>query len=262
MGTSGAYGGSGNQSWDTAHDAYSNATAGGPGPSDAQVQTFVNAFMQALAKTAGPTPGPSSYPLASLRPQRARGPGDSGGSSSSAGGGGARNLGRQTARGAAAVAGASALRAGNRATLADLGLDLHHLDSLPTPRARCAYIVDTLLGAPSHPDDVALRAATLRTMVEIQKAKELPTAGQQMELFLQHLAYEQVLVELTSQRRSDTITPQRAKEIEEKAKKYLRASVRAMKLPQEAILTAQAFVASAATLAHKVFTVFRIRGRG
>ncbi|MCD0450472.1 hypothetical protein LO762_14920 [Actinocorallia sp. API 0066] len=99
-------------------------------------------------------------------------------------------------------------------------------------------------------------------MVEIQKAKELPTAGQQMELFLQHLAYEQVLVELTSQRRSDTITPQRAKEIEEKAKKYLRASVRAMKLPQEAILTAQAFVASAATLAHKVFTVFRIRGRG
>jgi hypothetical protein len=35
-----------------------------------------------------------------------------------------------------------------------------------------AYVVDTLLGAPSHPDEVALRAATLRTMVEIQKAKE------------------------------------------------------------------------------------------
>jgi hypothetical protein len=259
VGTSGAYGGSGSQPWDAAHDAYGDA-AGGPGPSNAQVQGFVDAFMQALAKTAGPTPGPSSYPLSSLRPHRAGGSGGSGGTSSSARGGGARNFGRQTARGAAAVAGASALRTGDRATLAELGLDLGHLDSLPTPRAKCAYIVDTLLGAPSHPDEVALRAATLRTMVEIQKAKEILTAGQQMELFLQHLAYEQVLVELTSQRRSDAITPRRAKEIEDKAKKYLRASVKAMKLSQSAKLTAQGFVTSAAMLAHKVFTVFRIRG--
>ncbi|GAA1651136.1 hypothetical protein ACFQY4_26490 [Catellatospora bangladeshensis] len=257
MGTSGAYGGSGSQTWDAAHEAYGDAAAAdGTGPSDAQVQAFVNAFMQALAKNSGPVPGPSSYPLASLRPQRA---GGGGGSSSSAGGGGERNLGRQTARGAAAVAGASALRTGDRATLAELGLDLNHLDSLPSPRAKCAYIVDTLLGAPSHPDEVALRAATLRTMVEIQKAKEALTAAQQLELFLQHLAYEQVLVELTSQRRTDHITPQRAKEIEDKAKKYLRASVSAMRLPKIAKLAAQTFVASATTLAHKVFTVFRIR---
>lgn len=260
MGTSGAYGGSGSQSWDAAHGAYGDAAgADGAGPSDAQVQGFVNAFMQALAKTGGPTPGASSYPLASLRPQRAGGAGGAGGSSSSAGGGGARNLGRQTARGAAAVAGASALRTGDRAALAELGLDLGHLDGLSTARAKCAYIVDTLLGAPSHPDEVALRAATLRTMVEIQKAKDTLNSGQQMELFLQHLAYEQVLVELTSQRRHDTITPQRAKEIEDKAKKYLRASVKAMKLPQKAKLTVQAFVTSAATLANKVFTVFRVR---
>lgn len=261
MGTSGAYGGSGSQPWDAAHNAYNDAAAAdGPGPSDAQVQEFVNAFMQALAKTAGPAPGPSSYPLASLRPQRTGGGGGGGGGSgSSAGGGGARNLGRQTARGAAAVAGASALRSGDRATLAELGLDLGHLDSLPTPRAKCAYIVDTLLGAPSHPDDVALRAATLRTMVEIQKAEDPLTGGQQMELFLQHLVYEQVLVELTSQRRNDTVTPQRAKEVEDKAKKYLRASVKAMKLPQKANLTAQDFVTSAAALAHKVFAVFQIR---
>ncbi|MFJ8203237.1 hypothetical protein [Micromonospora chalcea] len=261
MGTSGAYGGSGSKPWEAAHDAYGDAgAAGGPGPSDAQVQAFVNAFMQALAKTTGPAPGSSSYPLASLRPQRVGSAGGSGGGSgSSAGGGGARNLGRQTARGAAAVAGASALRTGDRATLAELGLDLNHLDSMPNARAKCAYIVDTLLGAPSHPDEVALRAATLRTMVEIQRAQEPLTTSQQMELFLQHLAYEQVLVELTSQRRADSITPQRAKEIEDKAKKYLRTSVKAMKLPQTAKLTAQAFVSSAAALAHKVFTVFRMR---
>ncbi|WP_431895950.1 hypothetical protein [Micromonospora haikouensis] len=261
MGTSGAYGGSGSQPWDAAHDAYGDAAAAGEsGPSDAQIQDFVRAFMQALAKTTPPVPAASSYPLASLRPQRVSGAGGGGGgSSSSAGGGGARNLGRQSARGAAAVVGASALRTGDRATLTELGLDLRHLDSLSTARAKCAYIVDTLLGAPSHPDEVALRAATLRTMVEIQKAKEPLTTTEQMELFLQHLAYEQVLVELTSQRRTDSITPQRAKQIEDKAKKYLRASVKAMKLPQAAKLTAQAFVSSAATLAHKVFSVFRMR---
>lgn len=261
MGTSGAYGGSGSQPWDAAHDAYGDAAAASEaGPSDAQIQDFVNAFMQALAKTAPPVPAASSYPLASLRPQRAGGAGGGGGgSSSSAGGGGGRNLGRQSARGAAAVAGASALRTGDRATLAELGLDLRHLDGLTTARAKCAYIVDTLLGAPSHPDEVALRAATLRTMVEIQKAKEPLTTTEQMELFLQHLAYEQVLVELTSQRRTDSVTPQRAKQIEDKAKRYLRASVKAMKLPNMAKLTAQAFVSSAATLAHKVFSVFRMR---
>lgn len=261
MGTSGAYGGSGSQSWDAAHDAYNDAAASdGPGPSDAQVQEFVNTFMQALAKTTGPAPGASSYPLTSLRPHRSGGAGGGGSSSSSVGGGGTRNLSRQTARGAAAVAGGSALRAGDRAALQELGLDLSHLDSLSSVRAKCAYIVDTLLGAPSHPDEVALRAATLRTMVEIQKAKEPLNTGQQMEVFLQHLAYEQVLVELTSQRRNDTITPQRAKEIEDKAKKYLRASVKGLKLPLNAKMTVQSFVSSAAELAHKVFTVFRMRG--
>jgi hypothetical protein len=261
MGTSGAYGGSGSQPWDATHDAYGEAAAaGGSGPSDAQIQDFVDAFMQALAKSTGPVPGASSYPLAALRPQRAGGGGGGGGSSSSAGGGGGRNIGRQTARGAAAVAGASALRVGDRTTLAELGLDLTHLDSLESSRAKCVYIVDTLLGAPSHPNEVALRAATLRTMVEIQKANDPLTTAQQMEVFLQNLAYEHVLVELTSERRANSITPQRAKEIENRAKSYLRASVKAMKLTQKANLTAQAFISSAATLAHKVFAVFRMRG--
>jgi hypothetical protein len=263
VGTSGAYGGSGSKPWDTAHDAYGEIASGnGPSPSDAQVHDFVDTFMQALAKTTGPAPGPSSYSLASLRPQRAGGAGGGGGGGSSSGASGGRNLGRQTARGAAAVVGASALRIGDRATLAELGLDLHHLDELSTPRAKCTYIVDALLGAPSHPDDVALRAATLRTMVEIQKSKELMSPGQEIEMFLQHLAYEQVLVELTSQRRTDIITPQRAKEVEDRAKKYLRTSVKALKLQQQTRLSVQDFIKSATTLAHKVFTVFRMRGKG
>ncbi len=259
MGTSGAYGGSGAASWDAVHDSYADAAnAGGSGPSQAQIKNFVNAFMAALAKTPQP-PSPGSYSLPSLRPTR---PAGGGGSSSSAGSaGGGRNPGRQAARGAAAVAGAHALRSGNTAILTELGLDVEHIKSLPPGREQCTYIINTLLGSPSHPDEVALAAATLRTMVEVQKARQDMTPEQTMEMFLQNLAYEQVLVELTSQRREDTVTPQRAKEIEDKAKKYLRASVTALSLKDKVKISAQGFVDHAANLASKVFTVFRMRGR-
>jgi hypothetical protein len=261
VGTSGAYGGSGSTSWDAVHNSYTDAgISSGPGPSPAQVENFVNTFMQALAKNAGPGSSSSDHSLSSLRPTRSGGQGGSSSSSATTGGGGGRNFGRQAARGAAAVAGAHALRSGNATILTELGLDVAHIKSLPTSRAQCAYIVDTLLGAPSHPDEVALRAATLRTMVEVQKAKEELSAEQTMERFLQNLAYEQVLVELTSQRRRDSVSAQRAQQIEERAKRYLRASVTALGLKDRAKLTAQGFVDFAGNLAAKVFKVFRMRG--
>ena len=262
MGTSGAYGGSGSQSWEAVHGSYSDAAnAGGGGPSQAQIENFVNTFMTALAKTPGQAGGPTSFSLPSLRLTRSAGSGGGSSSSAGSGGGGGRNVARQAARGAAAVAGAHALRSGNTAILTELGLDVDRINALSPGREQCTYIVNTLLGAPSHPDEVALGAATLRTMVEVQKANQEMTAEQTMELFLQNLAYEQVLVELTSQRRTDSVTPQRAKQIEQKAKKYLRASVAALRLKEQAKITAQGFVDYAATLASKVFTVFRMRGR-
>jgi len=262
VGTSGAYGGSGSSSWDAVHDSYSDAAnASGPGPSPAQIESFVNSFLTALAKTPGQTSGPAEFPLPSLRLTRPRGSGAGQSSSTGSGGGGGRNLGRQAARGAAAVAGAHALRTGNTEILTELGLDVEHIKSLPSGREQCTYIVNTLLGAPSHPDEVALAAATLRTMVEVQKANEAMSPEQTMEMFLQNLAYEQVLVELTSQRRTDSVTPQRAKQIEEKAKKFLRASVTALRLKDTAKVSAQGFVDYAANLASKVVKVFRMRGR-
>jgi hypothetical protein len=262
VGTSGAYGGSGSSSWDAVYDSYSDAAnASGSGPSPAQIESFVNSFMTALAKTPGQASGPTNFPLSRLRLTR---PGGSaaGRSSSIGSGGGGRNLGRQAARGAAAVAGAHALRTGNTEILTELGLDVEHIKSLPSGREQCTYIVNTLLGAPSHPDEVALASATLRTMVEVQKASEAMSPEQTMEMFLQNLAYEQVLVELTSQRRTDTVTPQRAKQIEEKAKRYLRASVTALRLKDKAKVSTQGFVDYATSLASKVVRVFRMRGRG
>jgi hypothetical protein len=261
VGTSGAYGGSGSSSWDAVHDSYSDAAnASGPEPSPAQIESFVNCFMAALANTPGQISGPAEFPLPSLRVTRPR-QGGTGQSSSASSGGGGRNLGRQAARGAAAVAGAHALRTGNTEILTELGLDVERIKSLPSGREQCTYIVNTLLGAPSHPDEVALAAATLRTMVEVQKASEAMSPEQTMEMFLQNLAYEQALVELTSQRRSGNVTPQRAKQIEEKAKKFLRASVTALRLQDKAKVSAQGFVDYAANLASKVIKVFRMRGR-
>ncbi|MEV4285495.1 hypothetical protein AB0K40_08305 [Nonomuraea bangladeshensis] len=261
MGTSGAYGGSGANSWDTVHDSYADAAnTGDAGPSPAQIENFVNDFMAALAKSPGQVRGPTSFSLPALRLTRRRGDGLGSSSSTGSTGGGRRDLGRQAARGAAAVAGAHALRTGNAAILTELGLDVDHIRSLPPGREQCTYIVNALLGAPSHPDEVALAAAALRTMVEVQKAKQEMSPEQTMETFLQNLAYEQVLVELTSQRRTNTVTPQRAKQIEEKAKKYLRASVTALRLRDKAKISAQGFVDYATGLAGKIFQVFRMRG--
>lgn len=261
MGTSGAYGGSGSSSWDAVHTSYADAAdPASSGPSPAQIEQFVNTFMQALAKVSGPANTTVSYSVPSLRPTRSAGHGTGSSSSATSGGGGGRNLTRQAARGASAVAGARAFRAGDAGVLGELGIDLGHLKSLPSSRAQCTYIVDTLLGAPGHPDEVALRAATLRTMAEVLKAKDEMSSERTVEVFIENLAYEQILVELTSQRRKDTTSPQRAKQIEERAKKYLRASVAALGLKNAAKLTAQGFVDHAANLAAKVFKVFRLRG--
>lgn len=257
MGTSGAYGGSGSDSWDSVHDSYSDMAApSSPAPTSPQVEKFVNALLKALA--AGSSKG-SPGPVSSLLPSRSGSTG-SGASSSTGAGGGGRNLGRQAGRGATAIAGAQALRAGDAATLRELGLDLDHLRSLPGTRAQCAYIADAILGAPSHPDDVALKAATMRTMAELMKAKEEVDLDGRVEIFIENLAYEQVLVELTSQRRENITTPQRAQQIEERAKKYLHSVISAGGIAPKAKRTVQGLVDFASGLAAKAFRVLGMKG--
>jgi hypothetical protein len=63
------------------------------------------------------------------------------------------------------------VRTGDEAALRELGLDFDAILSLPSIR-RCAYIADRILGAPSHPDKVALKTATLRTMVELMRTPQ------------------------------------------------------------------------------------------
>lgn len=258
MGTSGAYGGSGSNSWDSVHDSYEDMVhPSSSTPTATQVERFVDALLNALATgvSAGSPGSPSS-----LRPSRRGSTGAGASTSSSGAGGGGRNIVRQVGRGAAAIAGAQALRAGDAATLRELGLDLVYLRSLPTTRAQCVYIADAILGAPSHPDEVALKAAAMRTMAELMKAKDEIALEDRVGLFIENLAYEQVLVELTSQRRENVTTPQRARQIEERAKKYLHAHISAGGIAPRARTTVQGLIDFASGLAAKAFRVLGMRG--
>ncbi|MDB4872610.1 MAG: hypothetical protein JWL97_3614 [Gemmatimonadales bacterium] len=258
MGTSGAYGGSGSNSWESVRDSYSDMAApSSPAPTSSQVEKFVNTLLKALVSgSSKDSPGPVS----SLLPSRPGSSGSGSSSSSTGAGGGGRNLGRQVGRGATAIAGAQALRTGDAATLREIGLDLDRLRSLPGTRAQCAYIADAILGAPSHPDEVALKAATMRTMAELMKAKEDIDLDGRVEMFIENLAYEQVLVELTSQRRENITTPQRAQQIEERAKKYLHSVISAGGIAPKAKRTVQGLVDYASGLAAKAFRVLGMKG--
>jgi hypothetical protein len=258
MGTSGAYGGSGSDSWDSVHDTYSDMSApSSPPPTSPQVENFVNALLKALAS--GSSKG-SPGSVDSLLPSRPGSTGAGSSSSSTGAGGGGRNFSRQVGRGATAVAGAHALRTGDTATLREIGLDLDHLRSLAGTRAQCAYIADAILGSPSHPDEVALKAATIRTMAELMKSKEEVDLDGRVEMFIENLAYEQVLVELTSQRRENITTPQRAQQIEERAKKYLHSVISAGGIAPKAKRTVQGLVDFASGLAAKAFRVLGMKG--
>ena len=258
MGTSGAYGGSGAADWVQAHDLYQavgQGAAPGPGTVDDLVAALVSA-LRCVDRPAGQQP--SSYAPASLRPGRASA-GDGYARSRTAGptGGATSGTGRRAARGATALAGAQAYRAGDRQALADLGLDLRALTALPSDRARCVAIADALLGIPAHPEEVALKAAAIQTMAEALKSKEQMNPELLVERFVGNLTYEQVMVELTSQQRAEALGAKQAATVEKKIKKYIASSLRAGRAKAAlGRLGVQAMVEHTAALAAKVLRIY------
>ncbi len=257
MGTSGAYGGSGAGAWDAAHDVYQQA-AGQPG-SPPPVEKVVAALMAALRRTNRATAAaPGSYAAAATAPARGSASGGytrSSTAGSAGGGGSSTGLGRRAARGATAVGGAQAYRTRDASALADLGLDLAALDALPSDRARCAAIADALLGAPAHPEDAALKAAAIQTMMDALKNTDELSSEELVERFTANLTYELVLVELTSQRRAAAVRPKDAAKTETRIKKYIRASLRTARGRAERLST-QGLVDGADALASRVINIF------
>jgi hypothetical protein len=256
MGTSGAYGGSGTASWGDAHDLYEDAAGGGA--ARPPVEDLVKAFTAALNKTkGGPPPAPGAYTPAATRPGRPAGTGGYTHSKTSTVGGGRSGLAASAARGAAAVAGARAYRARDAQTLTDLGLDLAALDALPDDTARCEAISQRLLGVPAHPEDAALNSVAMQTMLAAMEEEDEPGAERLVEIYAANLAYEFVLVELTSEHRKDPVPSAEAAEIEEQVKEYIANDISNPVDKPVSQLSAQGLMDMAASLAGHVLGIFR-----
>ncbi|WAX55133.1 hypothetical protein M6B22_11230 [Jatrophihabitans cynanchi] len=256
MGTSGAYGGSGTASWDDAHDLYEQVAGGGRRP---PVEDLVKALTQALNKTqGGPPPAPGMYAAGQIRPSRPAGTAGYTRSKSLTGGGGGRpGLAGSAARGAAAVAGASAYRARDAQGLAELGLDMAALDALPDDTARCEAIAQELLGVPTHPEDAALKSAAMETMLEAMEAAEEPDAERLVEMFTGNLTYEFALIELTSEHRKDPVPPSEAAKMEQEIKEYIASDISNPVDKPVGKLSKQGLIDKAARLAQDVLSIFR-----
>ncbi|MCB2178197.1 MAG: hypothetical protein KQH57_20505 [Actinomycetales bacterium] len=256
MGTSGAYGGSGAASWDDAHDLFEQVQGGGARP---PVGDLVATLTQALNKTkGGPPPAPGTYLAGHTGPRRS--PRTSGytHSESSSGGGGIRSgLAGSAARGAAAVAGASAYRARDAQGLAELGLDIAALDALPDDIARCEAIAQQLLGVPAHPDDAALKSAAMETMLQAMEAEEEPDPERLVEMFTGNLTYEYALVELTSEHRRNPVPPAEAARMEQEIKEYIASDISNPVEEPVGTLSKQGLIDKAVSLAQDVLSIFR-----
>jgi len=254
MGTSGAYGGSGSAAWGHAHNVYAQgATGAAPRPEEVTL-----AFARAMRRANRITPSaPGSYAAGRTGPSRADGSdGYTRSRTTGAAGSGGTGLSRRAARGAAAVAGAQAYRARDAGALADLGLDLAALDALPDDRVRCAAISEQLLGAPAHPGDAALNAVSIQTMMEVLRSADEPDSERLIEMFTANLAYEQALVEFTSQQRRDPLPAAEAAKVERQAKKYIENKIRSAPAGPTRRLSPQSLIDKAARLAARVLDIF------
>ncbi|KRE42440.1 hypothetical protein [Knoellia sp. Soil729] len=256
MGTSGAYGGSGTASWDDAHDLYEQVAGGGIRP---PVEDLVRTLTQALDKTqGGPPAAPGTYAVGQTGPSRPAGTGAYTRSKSLNGGGGRRpGLANSAARGAAAVAGASAYRARDAQGLAELGLDLAALDALPDDTARCEAIAQELLGVPVHPEDAALKSAAIETMLQAMEAAEEPDVERLVEMFTGNLTFEYALIELTSEHRKEPVPPAEAAKMEQEIKEYIASDISNPVDKPVGRLSKQGLIDKAASLAQDVLSIFR-----
>jgi len=188
MGTSGAWGGSQTQRWRQARQLLDQLPDSGPPDPRPHPDTdppadpppAADALLDAIATgltgdDPSATADPPGQPLPSLgallgprRPDRGSGGGggSAGRGSGGGGGGGRRQLSRTAQRGGVAIGAAYALRRGDAAALADVGLDLAELQAM-SPRAQRMALLDAILGQPDHPDDVAVRRAADEQLREL-----------------------------------------------------------------------------------------------
>ncbi|MFF8036022.1 hypothetical protein [Streptomyces sp. NPDC016626] len=272
MGTSGVYGGSGSAEWNEAHDAFDALPGMGAGPTagedlPASDQQLLDDVVQALATALSKddadrgTPPVGGYPLSVLLagPRGGGGGGGAGGGAAGPGrlgGGSQRQVLKGSARGAAALAGAYALRNGDAAQLRELGLDLTELRSLPR-RTQVSRILEAILGDAGHPDETALRRATVRHVKDVILADEPPTPEDSLRGLIAEWIYELGLVELSSQKANDNLSPEDAVRKQGWLRSWLQSRVRRIAVPDARRLTVKDFTATAARLTREALRILR-----
>ena len=288
MGTSGAYGGSGNQAWNSARQLLDDlplpaSSDGGDGSGDGggddadddgALAGLAGALADALAgddTTLGSPPSP--FPLTGLLPRRGPGGvvgggggggapggairGESGGTGRT-GGGSRRFVARSADRGGAAIGGAYALRSGNREALAEIGLDLDELRGMG-PRAQCARILDAVLGEAGHPDEMALRTAAAEQLKAIITMPAPPTEADALRGFIAAFVFQMGLVELRADLAKGLIDSATATRKEGRLRRYLNQRAAALTVPTTGTMSIAEFSAHADRLIREAIALLRAR---
>lgn len=298
MGTSDSYGGSGQPAWDRARQAFDDLAgdsggghvppgdeeaetggepapggdAGSPGtpPPDPAAAAVVTAVLDALGREDNDIrrPAPLVYPIASLLPRRGRGGGgggaSGGGSSGSSGGSGRagqgspRRVGQGAQRGAAALAAGYAVRQGDTATLAELGLDLADLQT-KSPARQCVAILKAVIGDGNHPDDQALKLAAAAQLKAVLAEPTPPSVVDSIRNFIANFVIELSVVELQARHRAG-VAAQNIRDAEYRMRRYVLARVRSITVPGPRLAIAE-FQATAMRIIGDVRRVFGAAGR-
>ncbi|MHA6694847.1 hypothetical protein [Homoserinimonas sp. A520] len=246
MGTNGAFGGSGAAAWGQVRDQWTSlgsSSRGGsdtadadiaPAGSDSAYDPLISAIAAALIGEDPDARRPSvpTFPLSATLPRRGGGRGGAGGGGGTGGaGGGSSSGGRrvtsQAARGGSAIGAAAAYRDRDAAALAEYGLTLDDLDAL-SPRMRYARILDVAIGQAGHPDEQAMRQASLEQIKALLAggpgAASIPGLVSIRD-FIGELTVRLGLIELRDQILANTVTAKQAHQRETGLRQWVKAKV-------------------------------------
>lgn len=282
MGTSGAYGGSGREAWKRARRLVSELESGpaGAGTSDGDSEAEDQALTELWSAIGEALEGEDptlnqpvsdnlALPLDSLLPRLRSTPGSGSGGAGGGviqqgrreptgrkGSGSKRSVVRNAARGGVVIGAGYALRQGDAAGLADLGLDLDQLRTL-SPVRQCAAILDAVLGEGSHPDEYALRKASLESLKSILLSEAPPSELDALRGFVISFVFELALVELQKDLDAGNINAVVAARHEHNIRRYLERRVIALQLPTTGALPVSEFRRVAAKLTQEAIRVLR-----
>lgn len=264
MGTCGAYGGSDSSAWKRVRDEWGGlgGAAGGDGADESSTGGASDPSTDSEAGTNDGTPAYDALtsaiaaallgedtdarrrtvPPVSLRSVLARPGGGRRGEGSGGGGGGVgprgggsaggRRITSQAGRGGAAIGAAAAYRDRDASALAEYGLTLDELDAL-TPRMRCARILDVAIGQAGHPDEQAMREASLAQIKALVSGNVEAAALSPLEAvrdFIAELSIRLGLIELRDQILTRATSVEQSRQREKGLRQWVKAKVAGLDL--------------------------------